>query len=111
MKHFVIVYVSAVQSHFWRIWKLVFNVLFVAPCTRVIILIIIIIIIILYSFINTMNRRYQRLSLSRVSPILNQAIEIKSTQIKSNQIKLNKLNVGFEERGKPSTGEKPLGAE
>ena len=34
MKHFVIVYVSAVQSHFWRIWKLVFNVLFVAPCTR-----------------------------------------------------------------------------
>ena len=34
MKHFVIVYVSAVQSHFWRKWKLVFNVLFVAPCTR-----------------------------------------------------------------------------
>ena len=34
MKHFVIVYVSAVQSHFWRIWKLVFNVLFVAPCAR-----------------------------------------------------------------------------
>ena len=34
MKHFVIVYVSAVQSHSWRIWKLVFNVLFVAPCTR-----------------------------------------------------------------------------
>ena len=34
MKHFVIVYVSTVQSHFWRIWKLVFNVLFVAPCTR-----------------------------------------------------------------------------
>ena len=34
MKHFVIVYVSAVQSHFWRIWKLVFNVLFVAPCIR-----------------------------------------------------------------------------
>ena len=33
MKHFVIVYVSAVQSHFWCIWKLVFNVLFVAPCT------------------------------------------------------------------------------
>ena len=30
MKHFV----SAVQCHFWRIWKLVFNVLFVAPWTR-----------------------------------------------------------------------------
>ena len=23
MKHFVNVYVSAVQSHFWRIWKIV----------------------------------------------------------------------------------------
>ena len=34
MKHFVIVYISAVQSHFWRIWKLVFNVSFVASCTR-----------------------------------------------------------------------------
>ena len=34
LKHFVIVYVSAVQSHFWRIWKLVFNVSFVAPCIR-----------------------------------------------------------------------------
>ena len=29
LNHFVIVYVSTVQSHFWRIWKLVFNVSFV----------------------------------------------------------------------------------
>ena len=34
---------------------------------------IIIIIIILFLFMNTMNRRYQRLSLSRVSPFLNQS--------------------------------------
>ena len=29
----VIMYVSAVQNHFWRTWKLVFNLSFVAPCT------------------------------------------------------------------------------
>ena len=34
LKHFVIVYVSTVQSHFWRRWKLVFNVSFVAACIR-----------------------------------------------------------------------------
>ena len=49
-----------------------------------------------------MNRRYQRLSLSRVSPFLNQS---KSNQLNTTQI--NQMLV-FEERGKPEYPEKNL---
>ena len=52
---------------------------------------ILVIIIILYSFINIMNRRYQRLS--RGYP------PFKSTQHKSNQIKSNQIKCWFLRRG------------
>ena len=57
-----------------------------------------------------MNRRYQRLSLSRVSPFLNQSKS--NQQLNTTQIKSNKSNVGFGGEGKTGVpGEKPLGAE
>ena len=55
--------------------------------------------------IDTMNRRYQRLSLSRVSPF--KLKQFKSTQLNSTQIESNQMLV-FEERGKPEYPEKNL---
>ena len=55
--------------------------------------------------IDAMNRRYQRLSLSRVSPFKSK--QFKSTQLNTNQIKSNQMLI-FEERGKPEYLEKNL---
>ena len=53
--------------------------------------------------IDTMNRRYQRLSLSSVSPF--KLKQFKSIQLNKTQTKLNQMLV-FEERGKPEYPEK-----